>query len=438
MEKKGDLMSKFKTREEFFDFAKLLVVIPFQELAKLITKYELKIPLYVHRFLLKEAIRPEVFQEALYQTYTDEQKFRLRGYNNYSIFLLEKLINDYNLAFSVARYKEMMLNLIFVNRESLLVKDNFFQELETLKKSYTVDLEVLKYHEFYPMIEKVFYQQTGYLDGIAINQWHEEMLVSYTLGDLKGLGKKYEINIPRRINKNKLIEILEAKFKLSAKEVEELQAMAVLDIEIYAKEKGFKISIDLKKIDMIEYLKFALGMLHIHPRKDFFDYDIPLFSDSEVVVQDIVEEKIEEQYVPEEIHDEVEEVLQDVIKEEVKPEPIVEEVVPIVEEKKEEAPKPVVVEEVKPEVSEEFADIEIPEELKEEPVLADQSLLTPEEKQLLDEKINQIIKRYYRRRLRRRIFWTIIILLVLGAAGYFGYTYLWPIIGPTIKSWLNI
>ncbi len=81
------------------------------------------------------------------------------------------------------------------------------------------------------------------------------MLTSYTLGDLKALGEKYDVKIPRRINKTKLIEILQAKFKLSADETELLETKSVLELEIYAKEKGFKISIDLKKTDMIEYMK---------------------------------------------------------------------------------------------------------------------------------------------------------------------------------------
>lgn len=426
-------MSKFKNKEEFFDFSKLLLVIPLDDLIKLMNKYEIKLPLYVHRFLLKETIRPEVFEPKLYNTYTDELRFRLRGYDNFSIFLLEKMIENYNLDFSLSRYKEMMLNLLFVNKEALVIRDKFFDELEQLKHNYTVDLEVMRYNEFYNHVNRVFYEQAGFLDGININDWDEEMLTSYTLGDLKSLGAKYDVKIPRRINKGKLIEILVAKFKLSADETELLEMKSVLELEIYAKEKGFKISIDLKKTDMIEYMKFSLGMYDTFPKDDFFDYHVPVFSDAEAVEGDLVEEEIEEVYIPEEVHDEVEDtVIPDVTPEEEveePEEPVYEE--PVKQEEVEEVEEsPVYIEEPMDEVEpvQDTRDIEIPSELPAEPSLADSNLLSPEEKELLDEKINLIIKKYYKRRRTRRIIWSIVLVVVLAVGAWAAYTYLWPII----------
>jgi hypothetical protein len=427
------MMSKFKNKEEFFDFSKLLLVIPLDDLIKLMNKYEIKLPLYVHRFLLKETIRPEVFEPKRYNTYTDELRFRLRGYDNFSIFLLEKMIGEYNLDFSLSRYKEMMLNLIFVNKEALVIRDKFFDELEQLKHNYTVDLEVMRYNEFYDHVQRMFYEQAGFLDGININDWDDDLLTSYTLGDLKALGAKYDVKIPRRINKGKLIEILVAKFKLSADETELLEMKSVLELEIYAKEKGFKISIDLKKTDMIEYMKFALGMYNTFPKDDFFDYHVPVFSDAEAVEGDLVEEEVEEVYIPEEIHDEVEE---EVIPEPVKvPEEVEEEVLeePVFEEsfaEEFEEEKSQYIEEPMDEATpvKEVHDIEIPSDLPAEPSLADSNLLSAEEKELLDEKINLIIKKYYKKRRTRRIILTIVLVVVLAVGAWAAYTYLWPLI----------
>ena len=63
------MMSKFKNKEEFFSFSKLLLVIPINEIVSLMVKNEVKLPLYVHRFLLLETIRGEVFKEERYNTY---------------------------------------------------------------------------------------------------------------------------------------------------------------------------------------------------------------------------------------------------------------------------------------------------------------------------------------------------------------------------------
>ncbi|MFA7561551.1 MAG: hypothetical protein WCY80_05560 [Candidatus Izemoplasmatales bacterium] len=439
-------MVKFKSKEEFFDFSKLLVAIPINEIVRLLEKFDVRIPLYVHRFLVKETIRTEVFSEKLYNDYTDEQKYRLRGYDNFSIFLLEKMISDYNLNFDVAKYKEMLLNLIYLNKEALVIKDNFFADLEQLQHSYAVDMETLSYHGVREIMDRILYEQNGFLDGIEISEWDDELLTSYTLGDLRALGTKYGVKIPRRINKTTLVEMLTHKFRLSDDEKELLEIRSVLDLEIYAKENGFKISIDLKKTDMIEFIKYSLGMYDHYPKDDFFDYHIPLASDEEVVEEDIIEEKEDTVYT-EEIHDEVETLsVEEIIEEEtasemteeetVEEEPVeevteeepVEEV--IEEESTKEEPEPIVKEEPVEEEPEAVVEQEVEEEImpEEEPKLADASILSPEEKELLDEKINLIIKKYYKKRHRRIAISIIVIILILAVGGWAFYTYLWPLI----------
>ncbi len=440
-------MSKFKTNEEFFDFSKRLVVIPIEDLVQLLTKHEIRIPLYVHRFLLKETIRTNVFEEKLYKTYTDELQYRLRGYDYFSIFLLEKMIENYNLDFDLARYKELLLNFLYVNKELLQVKNNFLKDLEQLQHNYAVDLEVMKYQNFMNVFKGVFYSAKGYIDGIRMDHWDEEMITSYTLGDLKNLGQKYGVSIPRRINKGRLVDILAAKFQLNADEAELLNNKSVLELEIYAKEKGFKISIDLKKTDMIEYLKFGLDMYHTEIHEDKFDYNIPLSSAAEeieediiadVQVEELVDEEVEDIYIPEEIADEVEEeviieeVEEEIIPEEVEEEEELEEEEEVIEEpivvkeepKKEKVEPKKVKEEPKQEPAEEPVEEVVPT-ITEEPTLADSNLLSPEEKELLDEKINLIIKRYYKKRKRRRVIWTIVIVLLVAIIGFAAYSYIY-------------
>ncbi len=116
------------------------------------------------------------------------------------------------------------------------------------------------------------------------------MLVhSCTLGDLRGLGEKYGVKVPRRINKGRLIDILAARFRLTQEEAELLDDKSVLELEIYAKEKGFQISIDLKKSDMVEYIIYDLKMYHKEVVKDNHNYQIPLATDAEAVQIDAIE-----------------------------------------------------------------------------------------------------------------------------------------------------
>ncbi|MBU1145130.1 MAG: hypothetical protein KJ971_04655 [Firmicutes bacterium] len=450
-------MSKFKTNEEYFAYSKTLSVIPTEDLLSLIVQFKIKIPFYVHRFILRETMYPKVFQTKLYQTYTDELKYRLRGYKDYSIFLLEKLMSDYNLDFDAAHYKEIFFNFLFLNRNLYNLKNNFFDELEKLKYKYTVDFEKIKYLDFMSLFGMVFYEPVGYLDGVSLKILKDVLVHSCTLGDLKGLGEKYSVKVPRRINKGKLIEILAARFRLTEEESELLHAKSVLELEIYAKEKGFNISIDLKKSDMVEYLIFALNMYHQEIMKDNHDYKVPLMEELDSVQIEAIEFVANDQDIPvievdlEEVpvqklpqkeakpvevlptpeEEEISPVFEEEIVEEIvvsKPEVVTPEPEEIVEEKIEN------VVEVKPsevklvEKAETPIEPEKPEIKKEIEIqpLADIDF-TKEEKELLDEKIDLIIKKYHKQKRRKRFFTILLISLLIIVIGFVGYSYLYYI-----------
>jgi len=452
-------MSRFKTNEDYFAFAKTLAVIPTEDLLELLMAHKVRIPTYIHRFLLRETIYPKVFQTKLYESYTDELRYRLRGFNDYSIFLLEKLITDYNLDFDAAKYKQLLFDILFINRNLYGLKNAFFDDLEKLKYKYAVDLEKINYRDFISMFEKAIYEPSGYLDGVSLKILKDVLVHSCTLGDLRGLGTKYGVKVPRRINKSSLIDILAARFRLTEEEAKLLDDKSVLELEIYAKEKGFQISIDLKKSDMVEYIIYALKLYHQEISKDLHDYEIPLESDFDSVKIDAIEFQTNDQDIPvveaeEEEKAEPKETI--VVEEEAvetrKPEPvkIPEPEIITKEEKKAEEPEPVV-EEIKPE--EKPLPEEKPEPVKEEkPVVKEtkepekeeekpeetvepipETLLpvTDEEKDLLDEKINLIIRKYHQRK-RRTHFWTVFlivlfVLLVAAAAyTYVFHTYIDP------------
>jgi hypothetical protein len=426
-------MSHFESNQEFFDFSTNMVVVPIKDIVERMKEHHIKLPLFAYRFLLKETIRDDVFEEKRYQSYSDELQYRLRNYDMHSIFLLEKLIKQYDLEFDLAKFKEMLFNFLYVNRDQKEFDRSFFDQLIEMKDENDVDVEQMSYEEFYAIFEPVLFQTIGYIDGIHSDEWSDETLTSHTLGDLKNLGNKYGIKVPRRINKSRLIEILAAKLNLDDEEVELLSKKSILDIEIYAKEKDFRISTDLKKRDMIEYIKFSLDMYHKDIEDDDYDYNFPIPHLEDVLEEDIEEQIDEDKGFEEVILDEEvleenkplpDEVEEEAEIEEIMEEPVIEESIeeePLVEEAEIEEPA----EEEKP-IKERQATIEEEEHLPEE--LADSDLLTEEEKELLDEKIAYIIQKYHKKKRRRKtIKWIFIILLILivGAAAYGYIHYTW-------------
>lgn len=421
-------MSKFKSNQEFFDFSVNMVVVPIKDIAERMKEHHIKLPLFAYRYLLKETIRDAVFEEKRYKTYSDELQYRLRNYDMHSIFLLEKLIANYNLEFDLAKFKEMLFNFLYINRDQKEFDRSFFDQLIELKDQYEVDVERMTYAEFIGIFQPRLYQTVGYIDGIHLNDWSDETLTSHTLGDLKNLGHKYGIKVPRRINKSRLIEILAAKLSLDDEEVELLTKKSILDIEIYAKDKGFRISTDLKKRDMIEYIKFSLDMYHKDILDDDYDYNFPIPHLEDILEEDIeeVEEVILEEEIPEDLPlaEEIEEEaeLEESIEESIEEtaDEVVEEPVEAEELSEEEfVLEPEVEEEKQPTIEEENR---LPEEL------ADSDLLTEEEKELLDEKIAYIIQKYHKKKKRRKVIkWMIItlLILILGAAAYGYIHYTW-------------
>ncbi|MFA5380651.1 MAG: hypothetical protein WC088_01855 [Candidatus Izemoplasmatales bacterium] len=425
-------MSKLKTTEELFAYSKTLSVIPAEDLVNLLLTSKIHVPNYIHRFVLRETIYPKVFANSLYQTYTDELKYRLRGYNDYSIYLLNKLISDYNLDFDAAKYKEIFFDVLFLNAELYGIKDHFFNELDRLKYKYAVDFEVINYQSFMNLFGKIFFEPSGYLDGVKLTILKDVMIHSSTLGDLRGLGEKYGVKVPRRINKTQLVDILAKRFRLSDEEIVLLNAKSVLELEIYAKEKGFSISIDLKKSDMVEYIVYSLSMYHQEVVKDMHNYSVPLAVDLDSVRIEEIKFETNDQDIP--VVEDVKPVTETITSE---PGPIVleEEVVepePIIEQTQPSVAEPVIVEPAfaaseptpKTEVHFEPDSITIDNEPALKPTFSDSGKnFSEEERALLDEKIAMIIKKYQRKRHQKAFFTFFGIFLGIAVIGLLAYSY---------------
>jgi len=269
-------MSDLRTNDDFFEFAKSLTHIRVDDLRDFFGRFDIKIPLHVHRFVLRETIYPEVFEEMRYASYSDELKYRLKKFLDFPIFLYENLIEEQGLDFDSFRYKELLFDVLFANRDKYELTSLFFEKLNQLRDKTENEGVNLTYDTLHEALSPVFYQVPGFLDGIPQSEMKETLVDVCTLGQLRGLGEKYDVKIPRRINKKELIVLLAAKLRLTEEERQLLEKKSVLDIEMYAKQKGFRISTDLKKSDMVEYLAFRLDLYDQESREDTHHYDIPL------------------------------------------------------------------------------------------------------------------------------------------------------------------
>ena len=229
------------------------VVIPATEIVKYLKNKELFLPNYIHKALIRKNIAPIIANVDQDDKFSDEMKHRLKWFDSYTIFQLERLAESYQIEINVKEYKKDFWDIVIRHRADLGINNLEFVKLQNLTMKYQKS-NTESYDSLIAELEKIYFEPKGYFEGCKIDESKEVLLNSTTLVDIRDLGKKYGIDIPRRINKKQLIEIIALKLDLSDTQQEELSSQSILELERYAKKRNVSISIELKKGDMIEYI----------------------------------------------------------------------------------------------------------------------------------------------------------------------------------------
>ncbi len=229
------------------------VVIPSSEVVKYLLNKEIYLPTYLHKALIRKNIAPTIANADNDDKFSDEMKHRLKWFDQFTIYQLEKLAHSYGIKIDVKEYKRDFWDIIIHNRNDLGINNLEFIKLQNLAIKYQRS-EMESFNDMIGNFRKVYFEPTGYFEGCLISQAKEVLSYAMTLTDIRELGKKYQVEIPRRINKQQLIEVIAIKLDLNESEQEALQKKSILELERHAKENNINISIELKKLDMIEYI----------------------------------------------------------------------------------------------------------------------------------------------------------------------------------------
>ena len=171
-----------------------------------------------YRDQLLKAIQ-EAPLSAYLTSFSEEERFRLNELHQMTASQLEWVI-------------EKAPSLL--KKEAIQSFDPSLNDLDALK-AWAFDLEP---YGFDGVDEKAFYQALEH---------------GATLDEIRALGKRYQLDIPRRIKKDELVDII-IKRGTHAPPKLELMKKNTLALEQYAKEQALHVSIELKKTDMIAYL----------------------------------------------------------------------------------------------------------------------------------------------------------------------------------------
>lgn len=197
-----------------------------------------KLPLRELRaFLVSQIKRHDISKLNL----DDEAKYRLKAIDSFTYF----------------QAKEWILNFPVLCDESEL---KTFFDSKNHHSFKTLNLENQPINKILENANAFFDFDQGF-DGVDEATFIHGLLEGATLDTIKALAKSYGQEIPRRIKKQELIDIIHKRSENSIP-YENLNKMSVLELETLAKDNQYFVSIELKKIEMIYYVLDYLKTLN--------------------------------------------------------------------------------------------------------------------------------------------------------------------------------
>lgn len=251
--KSEDFIYLYSKKVKITKLVQDFTVIPANEIIKYLLNKEIYLPNYMHKALIRKNIAPAIAEGESSNKFSDEMRFRLKWFDKFTIFQLERLASGYQLPINVTEYKKDFWDIIIRNRTELGINNLEFVKLQNLTLKYAREPQE-SYESMVEEFNKVYFEPDGYFDGCLIEEAQEVLSNATTLSEIRDLGKKYDVEIPRRINKKQLIDIVALKLDFDEEKRQEISKKSILEIERYAKRRKVNVSIELKKSDMIDYI----------------------------------------------------------------------------------------------------------------------------------------------------------------------------------------
>lgn len=240
------------------DLVAQLANLPSSEVVGFLRAIGLTIPKKIRIAVLKKVLDKPVSETiAERANLADELGYRLTWFFRYSEYQLENLLKFYNSPSLNRMYLERLWQELLNYMKDKSVSDRDLKVLVDLSEKYTQlsDEDILAYNL---ALKDHFYDEAGQIDGLSQDEFRPVLYKSSTLVELRALGNKYGVNVPRRLKKDQLADIIVAELRdrnQIDKELEEkIRKMSIVVMQRFAKDNDVKASIELKKEEVIEYI----------------------------------------------------------------------------------------------------------------------------------------------------------------------------------------
>ena len=264
------------------------------------------IGLTVPRKIRMHALR-ETLKETVYKTIeereslADELGYRLSWFKRYSEYQLENLLKYFNDEKLNKEYLERLWVLLIDYLLDKKVSEDEFINFINKKVKNEDDI-----HTYNEKINPIFFDEPNEIDGLHPNIFRPVLYKSSTLVEIREIGRKYGVNVPRRLKKNELADIIVDELRERGEHTPELEThlrgLSIIMMQRFAKDRDIKASTELKKEEIIEYI-----LANAQETKEA--YYLP--SDSSIYEQELNEPVKKAEVVEEVIEEVVEEVVEE-------------------------------------------------------------------------------------------------------------------------------
>lgn len=243
------------------DLLDQFVVIDGETTANFFKSINLTVPRIVRISTLKDILRGPVAQiKAERANLADELGYRLLWFERYTDTQLVNLLEFYNNKKSditSAYLYEFWRNILgyLVDRG---ISEDDIKQLISLAEIAKRTKKKVNSAEFNERINPIFHDDLGKIDGLTPEEFRPVTYRASTLPELRSIGKKYGVNVPKRLRKQQLLDIMFKELEDREELTEELKATLltknIIILERYCKDNNIKASTELKKEEIIEYI----------------------------------------------------------------------------------------------------------------------------------------------------------------------------------------
>ncbi|MDL2292888.1 bacterial Ig-like domain-containing protein [Acholeplasma sp. OttesenSCG-928-E16] len=276
-----------------------LIYLPSKEVVSFFNDIGLTIPRQVRIDALIEALELPVARTIEERkTLADELSYRLSIFHEYGETQLENLLVFFSDKAVDKDYLEQFWLHVLHYMITKGVGEDKFTELFRISRNYVrlQNPDLPNAAQFNTEINSLFFDREGRIDGLTPNKFRPVLYKGATLVELRNLGTKYGVEVPRRIKKNELakiiIEELKERDEYTPELGEQINKMPVVMMQRYAKDNDIKASTELKKEEVIEYI-----LENATETKETY-FEPSSSSAYESIVEDLDDEQVDDVIVP--------------------------------------------------------------------------------------------------------------------------------------------